>query len=329
MSEKTRIIVPKTGFKADSRNSLGEVFSRAGYDKVSSGEFNDRDIVTQGDYEFLGVKGPQALEYQMLRPSSDAGLPIIMGDDILLDAKERARERIGKNLSLKRTLSMGIGSCRLRFLTPEENKILTLDDLKERDIFTKYPKLLEKILADIGIDTKKIWETNGADTRVAEARDDGNLNTAAFEIVGTGKTARGNKLDISEILPENFSPGNVSTNLSLQNPDNVSKYTADKIKDIGLALESALKDNSRTLITFNIPSSKKNDFLQYGEKGPTISPVVTRDDKSWSALEVAVPNDKADRVFREIMEKGGKNIYRKKLPMGISFEDSEVLKNMS
>ena len=328
-NRKTLVIIPKTAFKPDSRNPLGEVFVRAGYDKVAEGDFDNRDTISQGDYEFLGIKGASALRYQISRTSSQNGLPVIMGDDILWEAENRQREQKGTTTPSQKILNMGIGPCRLRFLAPQENPIRSLEDIRGRTLFTKYPALLKSILAPFGISEKNIWEINGADTRVGEARDDGNLDTAAFEIVGSGRTARANRLDISSVLPDNFGEGNVSTNLSLQNLQGLSQYISDKIKDLGVALESALKANTRTLIKFNIPKEQVSQFVQYGAKGPTASDILTEGDTRWCALEISVENEKADRIFREIMEKGGKDVFRKKVPMGMSREDSEVLNTMS
>ncbi len=330
-SDKTKVIIPKTGFKTDSRNPLANIFRSAGYDKVADGDFNDSDrIVEQGDFEFIGIKGSSALAYQMNRPLANEGLPIVMGSDILLDAEMLLLER-GIQVQLQKILDMNVGPCSLQFLSPNEDPLQSREDLIGRRIFTKYAALLRKVLQEWNTGASDIWELNGADTRVAEARDDGDTNTAAFEIVGSGKTARGNRLTISEFFPNTVDVENISTDLYLQNPNNLTTASRQKIIEFGLSLEGALGRNIKTIIKFNVPGNMLSEFQQYGTKGPTVSPIlsINKVDK-WYALEIAVQTADANRIVSELLKKGAEDaIIEREMPMGISSKNSQIMQALS
>lgn len=351
-SKPLTVIVPKGSFSQGSRNGLAGLFREAGYDKVANGDFGDDDSavdVQQGDFRFLAVKGAGALEYQMWDNSQP--MPIFMGSDVLHDAYWRVTQNNTDDSysSPKTLLDLGIGKCNMQFLSPPDNPITEADNLSGRLVFTKYPALLKKTLDTFGVQVGRIriWELNGADTRLKEQIERGNTDVAAFEIVESGRTAIRNGLQISPlVVPEEALPGKVvqksylgyqemparevSTNMYLANPDAITDTTREQILQLGLSLEMASRPNTVAMITFNAPESILERFAEYGMQGPTCSPIIKREDQEpWFSLEVAVGKQEADAVVARIMRKGGKDvIVKKNQPAAISAEISQIFQNL-
>lgn len=328
--EKQLVIVPKSAFKEGGRNPLQQLFTNAGYDKLN-GEFDRRDQVEQGDFIFRGIKGTNALatQFDLFRRKS---VGIVMGSDVLVDANFLAQDRYDVQTQITRLLTLAIGQCTLNFLAPEENPVQSAQDLEERRIFTKYPSILKKILEQMGI-SAQIRETEGADTRVNEFREE-DPNVAAFEIVGTGDTARKNRLQIVQnelSYPgfDNFDAKQVQTDLFLTNVTLMSAYTKRAMQVLGLALESAANNSSYASICFNVPQKIAYRFKNFGMRSPTVAPLLLRegDTEKWSALQILVPEDQANNIRLQIAELGGDDIgVERGIKVDVPCDASEVLK---
>lgn len=329
--EKQVVIVPKSAFKEGGRNPLQTLFKDAGYDKID-GNFDRQDQIIQGDFIFRGIKGSKALatQFDLFRQKS---VGIIMGSDVVSDADFLCEDSYEVQTQITRLLTLGIGKCSLNFLAPEdENPIRSAADLEGRRIFTKYPSTLRRLLQELGINAQ-IRETEGADTRVNEFRNE-DANVAAFEIVGSGDTARKNRLQIvkNELVYPIFNtvnPEQVQTDLFLTNKDSLSNFTKESLQELGLALESAMNDGVYASIRFNAPNIALDRFRNFGMKGPTVSPLLSREDEGqrWSALEIFVPEDVANSTRLQILRLGGKDVgIERGVRVDMPVDQSEVLK---
>ncbi len=335
MSESlATIIVPKSGMESGKgRNNIGDLLASAGYDVRE--KFGRNDQAQQGDLRFLAIKGADALAAQLER-LNDKPYALLMGSDVLAEADLTARRR-GVSSRIQRLLTIGAGPCTLRFLAPEENPVTSEADLEGRHIFSKYPAILSKALGAMDV-RAKVRRTEGADTRVNEWRTD-DTDIAALEIVGSGDTARANKLQIVDgqtiMYPEGRSMGleyfdfnNIATDLFVSDARNLSLQSRGAIRDLGLALEAALTSHRYVAFKFNVPIDDVKNFRDLGMKGPTISPVLSRDGQEWRSMEVYVPEPEQNRMRSTLMDRGAKDLSSMVLHVEVDASTSEVLRGL-
>lgn len=313
-AEKQYIIVPKNAFTEGSgpRNGMLDLLVRAGYDKVTDG-LDRRDQVEQGDFIFRGVKGSDALATQL---ELFGGMPlvILMGSDVLAEADISALS-FGVRSDVQKLVDLGIGECRMRFLVPNESRVETPKDLEERLIFSKYSGLAGRTLSAMGVNIP-VRQTEGADTRVNDWRQK-NRRIGAFEIVGSGDTARQNNLQIVEEFkyPSCESLGlpyldlnRITTDLYVSNITRMSTKSKDRLREIGLALESARTVNRFVTFQCNVLTSDVPRFADLGMKGPTVCPLVGPREATWSAITISVQEDEQNAMRVELLARGAKDI---------------------
>lgn len=326
------VVVQKSSLDPDrrSRNSLIDLFVRAGYDRVLSG-FDRKDEIAQDDLLIRGVKGPDALAAQF-ELYSDRSIGVLVGTDVLAEADLAARQR-GVRSEIARILSLEIGRCSLTFLSPEETALKGSEGLESRIIFSKYPRILAAVLRGLKV-RASVRQSDGADTRVNEWR--GRNAVAAFEIVESGETARKNALRIMEgeiSFPAGEKIGlpyldllNISTDLYVTRISRMTARERDALRALGLALESARQTNRYASFRFNIPTGCKSEFRDLGMKGPTYSPVESRDGNPWSAGEILVPLERKNAMRMELLRRGACDLCSgEPLNVEVSADASEVL----
>jgi ATP phosphoribosyltransferase len=330
-SEPKLVLVPKNAFDEKSRNPLGEVFRNAGFERV--GKWNRKDEVVEDGYRFRGIKGADALASQ-LKMYSRTPLANIFGQDVFLEALLQARRGTRSSIQI---LDTGIGTCSLRFLvSQQEEQILSLSDLDRYTIYTKYPEIVRQFVRG------QIIRTEGADTRLSEAIERSEGDVAAFEIVGSGETARQLGLRVLDISGfsgkwKSIDFTRITTAMSIVSaldPRNLETRMTENYRramlELGLALESALPKERRATFRFNVPTDRIEGFREWGMKGPTVSPVMTRDGQKWSAVEITVPWEERNSRRVEIMSGGGEDvIMEEEQSVGISPANSQVWQALS
>lgn len=312
-AEKQYVILPKNALEGSGpRNSVRGLLLAAGYDKVANG-FDRRDQIEQGDFIFRGVKGADALSTQ-LELFQQQSLGILVGSDVLAEADISAIS-LGVSSRLEMLVKLGIGECRMRFLVPNESKVSSSSDLENRLIFSKYAGLAETTLRALDVRTP-VRQTEGADTRVNDWRKQ-EPRVGAFEIVGSGDTARQNDLQIVEGLayPSGETLGlpyldlnSVTTDFYASNIQGASSRSRDMLREMGLALESARTVNRYVTFVFNARNSELSRFANLGMKGPTISPLLTRDGEEWSSVTISVPEKSQNAVRADLMSRGARDL---------------------
>jgi phosphoribosyl-ATP pyrophosphohydrolase len=315
MPDKITILLPKATFdpESKSRNAVGDLLKNAGYDSLFRQKLNGKDCIEQGDFRFQGIKGPNALLWQLLRFRNES-VGLMMGTDIIAEAQLKSLERLGKRAEIERLLTLGVGQCRMRFLAPAEAPIQESRDLRDRLIFSKYPALTSRLLSAMNV-SATVAETDGADTRVNELRD-APWPVAAFEVVESGKTARENGLMIAEqlSLPSGnvlglspYSPDAVQTDLFFTNRREISEYARGALRRLGLDLESAMTVHQFISFRFQVPKNRINAFRGLGMRGPSIKDVLS-DGESLAALEVFVPVLEKSAMRERLMKLGATDL---------------------
>ncbi len=335
MPERTpdlTVLLPKSaGEQGKGRNNVTGLLEDAGYDALSRKGFNRQDFVDQDGIRFVGVKDAPTLGEQ-LRTGAEEGLGVIMGADVLVEAFIDSRKR-GVHTRIRLLLDIGVGTCTMKILWPNESPVSAIGDLEGRTIYTKYPQTLRTILLAQGVRADVEYVT-GSEIRANENR--GRKPVGAMEIVESGGSARENGLEIGDdaLMPSPVALGvpftrfpRVSTDLFGVNVHRMPSRRQDALKELGLALESSLRRNVHASIRFNVPSGDVALFREFGMRGPTVSRVVTRDGSDWSAVEICVPKSHLNRVRRELMELGASDlIVQQNLQAEPDAETSQVMR---
>lgn len=339
MPEKQLVLASKSALNPEKRgrNSLVDLLVRARYDKVLNG-LNRQDEFEQGDFIFRGVKDASSMAV-VLETYKNQSLPIFMGSDILAEADYLARSR-GVKSRIRKLLSLGIGECRLCVMAPEEDPIKKSADITGREMFTKYPEILKAMLAELGIQGVEVRAASGADTRINETRG-GDARVGALDVVGSGETARVNRLQIvgSDVIDQNllglryFDLGSVTTDMYLTNRrylNDPSSWSRDAIQRLGIALEAAESANEHSSIQWNAPQSIIDRFLDMGMRGPSIQKIHSTGGEQWYALKIFVPVGETDKTMRELLHRGARDLGVSESPfmLGRSAEEMEILDNL-
>jgi phosphoribosyl-ATP pyrophosphohydrolase len=342
---KQVILLPKGAVTEgkDSRNPLLDLLVRAGYDKVRSGfdpkSRNRTDQVQQGDFVFRAVKGAPALAAQFELFRND-NVGVIAGSEVVAEAQQRALQ-YGVAADIRTLLSLNIGPCSMQFLVPNQQRVFGPTDIDERLLFTKYPYLLRSVLRASGR-SAAVRTTDGADTRVVEYQAQyPQRSTGAFEVVGTGETARANNLQIvgADLFPypsgkEMAMPYldllNIRTDLFVTNAGRITSRARQMLRELGMALESAKESNMRVPVTFNVLQEKASNFDQFGMKGPSEMGVRSRDKSTYVALQIYVEPDKVNSMRPIFFDLGAEDMaVGEPQRMEIGPKESEVMRVLS
>lgn len=328
--EKQLVIVPKTSFKADSRNPLRTIFRNAGYDRVADAAFDDGDECTEGDFCFRSIKGAYALACQLENYAS-APIGIVMGSDILGEAQIYADAKYGVRSEISRLLTLGIGPCSLLVLAPKEAPVNFWEDMRGRRIYSKYPLLTKSLLSSVGLGdcTDNIRDTDGADTRLREKRSSTGA-IAALEIVASGRTAEKSRLQIVRNELEYPMSGTtdflrIQTDLFITNKSSITGRIRDALQGLGLALETARASNRSAVFDMNVPRTRLQEFTSFGMKGPTIGNVLATGSDDWIALRIAVSFERKNATRVALLARGAKDLLCTEGTAEPGSEYSEVL----
>lgn len=339
---KQVVLLPKGAVTEgkDSRNPLLDLLVRAGYDKVRSGfdpkSRNRTDQVQQGDFIFRAVKGAPALaaQFELFRGDN---VGVLAGSEVVAEAQQRALQQ-GVAADIRTLLSLNIGPCSMLFLVPNQQRVFSPGDIDKRLLFTKYSYLLRSVLRASGR-SAAVRTTDGADTRVVEYQAQfPQRSVGAFEVVGTGETARANNLQIvgTDLFP--YPSGadmgmpyldllSIRTDLFFTNASRISKRSRQMLRELGMALESAKESNMRVPVTFNVLSDKAKNFDQFGMKGPSEMRVRGRDPELYKALQIYVESDKVNEMRPVFFELGAEDMaVGEPQRMEIGPNESEVIR---
>ncbi len=335
-ADKQVVIVPKGAITdiTSSRNGLSNLLIEAGFEKVRNG-LNRLDQITDGDFVFQAVKGAKALAIA-LEKFQNQSVGLLGGDDLVVEGDLNARkEKVDSDI--KRIVTLQIGECSMAFLAPEEKPLASAEDLRGQMIFTKYPLLLQQCLNYMRINAG-VRETDGADTRVAELR-----SGVAFEIVGSGETAKANRLQVASEqiqfplgdsidLPYVTLP-NISTNFSvtqfsrLNSVSRIASRSRDMLRIIGLALEAARDRNTFASLKCNVDASIVGRFAGLGLRGPTVSEVLVKKGKPVRALEIFVPVQEVNAMRVKLLQLGAEDLGSfRPIHVEMNTESSDVLR---
>lgn len=315
------VLLPKKSFKDGSRNNLTTLMTEAGYNEVAEGKMGRFDEITnqagfyesetdidlqKGEIRFRFIKDIGRLATQM-RLMQLAGKPAITitGGDSLLEAYLRVTQQV-QGVVVEKVADLGIGACSLEWQTPAEKAANSIEELSGRELFSKYPELMRFLLKESNTDAL-IFESEGADTNINDFREEGLLNTGALEIVGSGQTAV--DLNLRRLKPDDeLSPlreikfSQISTDIYLVNPQNISDQTRMAAMSVCDALESARPRGSFTSLKVNLKKDKLEQIkaLNIGLIGPSVQEVLSNVAGDWADVTLLVPDQEANGIQTQI-----------------------------
>ena len=357
--EQLTVVLPKSSIaKPDSRNALSQLLAQANLGDVVSafetGMDARRDQWISNGYNFELIKDAKTLA-TMLELFNRNRLPLafIVGADVLAEAQASTEAELRQNgvdnatLDIQRICRLDIGACTMKFLA--KDRISEASQLSGRMIYTKYPALTHYLLTKLNIANPRVVETSGSEQRVRtfiDLQEQMNLGlnpssqVAGFEVVGknSGATARANGLDpASDLsLPAGNELGmpyldlnDVTTDLCALNCSQLTDTTRDKLRALGINLETARRNNQYVVLTFNVPDRLKSNFAHMGVDGPTCSPLIVSEGKEpMSALQVFTPNVSSILfdLTDEIQKLGGEYMGKSQpIPVAPRSSDLETL----
>lgn len=337
-SELVTVLINKKSVEEGSRNSVIEYLSDAGYDVLRRKGFDRADRAVQNGIEFKGVKDARGVAFRL--GMARQGVGTIIGDDVLLEAdfafraeaqKRNDTQRDGvmivddrsqqanvssqaqkMQMSIRRVLTLDVGRCRERMLSPKERVLADIAALEDKTIFTKYPETLRTMLAVRGVTRTRIIELTGADVCASDFPETGGF---AFDIVESGTTARANGQDTGDALlyPNAAQMGvaayadfpNIATNLCGVNLEMMSERCLQIFEDFGRGLERSAKCEKAVSFRFCVDEEREKEFAGFGMVGPTSSAVLTREgEKNKRALEICVPLSEQSAMASRLEEMG-------------------------
>lgn len=358
--DQLTVLLPKSAIsKPDSRNALSHLLTQANLGDVISafetGKDDRRDQWISNGFNFELIKDAKTLATMLdLYNCNNLPLAFIIGADVLAEAQASTEADLRQNginnatLDIQRICRLDIGACTLKFLT--KDRISESSQLSNRLIYTKYPALTRYLLSKLNISGSRVLETSGSEQRVRTFIDleeqmnpesDPSSRVAGFEVVGknSGATALANGLipDLELSLPTGEDLGmpyldltDVTTDLCALNCSQLTDTTRDKLRALGINLESARRNNQYVTLTFNVPERLQCNFSHMGADGPTSSSLLVSDDKEpMCALQVFAPNVPLIifNLTDEIQKLGGEYVgISKPFPVAPRSSDLETLK---
>jgi ATP phosphoribosyltransferase len=214
--------------------------------------------------------------------------------------------------------ALGFGSCSLALAVPEMwDDVLSVNDLVARQsqqpdrlrVATKYPNLTRAYLAQHGLSDVKLIDSEGT---LEVAPTIGYADLIA-DLVSTGTTLRDNRL---RPLPDGVILKSqavlIANRSALQQRPEVLAVARQLLEFI----EAHLRAQGSYLVFANMRGTSPEAIAQAmlaqphlsGLQGPTISPVVTREDRSWFDVNIVVRKDRLMPTITELRAIGGSGV---------------------
>ena len=274
------VAVPNKGSLAEAAASL---LSEAGYRQRR----DSKDLATidaENDVEFFYLR-PRDIAIYVGEGTLDVG---ITGRDLLLDSGAHAEEG----------LQLGFGASTFRFAAPV-GTITSVDQLAGQRIATSYPGLVDRWLADRGIEAHVVRLDGAVETSVRLGVAD-----AIADVVQTGTTLKQAGL---EVFGE---PILTSEAVLITQQDSALADGAawpGGFEVLKRRLESVLVARTYVMMDYDIAVDAVDAAVEVtpGIESPTISPLRK---EGWVAVRSMVPRASAQSVMDRLYDLGARGI---------------------
>lgn len=225
----------------------------------------------------------------------DDDIPGLVNDDVcdlgivglnVVEEKRLALQSEGKNGLFRQIFELEFGHCHLAIAAPEEREYVGKSSLNKTKIATSYVGLLQKFLAEEGIDAEPVFFSGAVEIAPKLGRAD-----FICDLVSTGGTLRANGLREVETLLQSEAVV-IQTEVPLSD---AKQALVDKLLQ---RLEGVLRVHDSKYIMLHAPRSALaaiRDLLP-GSEAPTVMPLEGSDDR------VAIHAVCRENVFWETLE---------------------------
>ena len=267
-----KIAVPNKGALSEA---AAQMLTEAGYRQRR----NSRDLVTldaDNGVEFFYLR-PRDIAIYVGEGTLDVG---ITGRDLLLDSGAHAEEAIG----------LGFGASTFRFAAPV-GTMTKIEDLQGKRIATSYDGIVQKYLAERGIEASVVRLDGAVESSVRLGVAD-----AIADVVETGGTLRQADLEVfgDPILA---SESVLITRLGAPEPEGFDVFKR--------RLDGVLVARTYVMMDYDIRVElvEKAIALTPGIESPTVSPLHR---EGWVAVRSMVPRDAAQKIMDELWSLGAR-----------------------
>ncbi len=214
--------------------------------------------------------------------------------------------------------ALGFGSCSLALAVPEIwDDVSSVSDLVKRQarqpdrlrVATKYPNLTRAFLAQHGLSDVKLIDSEGT---LEVAPTIGYADLIA-DLVSTGTTLRDNRLRLlADGVILKSQAVLIANRSALQQRPQVLAVARQLLEFI----EAHLRAQGSYLVFANVRGESPEAIAQAmlaqphlgGLQGPTISPVINREDRTWFDVNIVVRKDRLMPTITELRAIGGSGV---------------------
>lgn len=266
-----RIAVPNKGTLSEAAVAM---LVEAGY----TGRSDSRALTVPDErngVEFYYLR-PRDIATYVAGGALDIG---ITGRDLLLDSETPARE----------VQPLDFGFSTFRFAGP--SGMTSLGDLGQKRVATSYPRLVERFLADQGVEADIVRLDGAVESAVRLGVAD-----AVADVVSTGRTLRAQGLEI-------FGPVILESEAVLI----AGHETPPGLDTLQQRLQGVLVARQYVLMDYDLPADllEQASAISPGIESPTVSPL---QDPSWVAVRAMVPRGDQHEVMDRLYALGARAI---------------------
>jgi ATP phosphoribosyltransferase len=274
------VAVPNKGSLAEA---AAELLTEAGYRQRR----DSKDLATidaENDVEFFYLR-PRDIAIYVGEGTLDVG---ITGRDLLLDSGAHAEE----------ALQLGFGASTFRFAAPV-GTITSVDQLAGQRIATSYPGLVDRWLAERGLEAHVVRLDGAVETSVRLGVAD-----AIADVVQTGTTLKQAGLEV-------FGDPILSSEAVLITQQGSALADGAAVSGgfdvLKRRLESVLVARTYVMMDYDIPAEAVDAAVEVtpGIESPTISPLRR---EGWVAVRSMVPRSSAQSVMDRLYDLGARGI---------------------
>ncbi|SHE29620.1 ATP phosphoribosyltransferase (homohexameric) [Desulfacinum infernum DSM 9756] len=179
---------------------------------------------------------------------------------------------------------------------PYDSPVQDLQDLQGKKIATELVNFTRRYFAQAGVDVKVEFSWGATEAKVIAG-----LCDAIVEVTETGATMRANGLRIVKELMQS------NTQLIANKQAWADPWKREKIEQIALLLQAALRAEDLVGLKMNVPKGKLNDVIEIlpSLTSPTTAHLYQSD---WVSVEVVVSKHMVRELVPQLIKRGAEGI---------------------
>ncbi len=191
--------------------------------------------------------------------------------------------------------------CRWVLVVPKDSPIQSVEDLEGKKISTELVGFTKRYLEDRNINAQVEFSWGATEAKVVEG-----LVDAVVEITETGSTIKAHGLRIvCDLL-------HTETRLIANKRALADPWKKEKIEQIALMLQAALKARQKVALKMNVPASKLDEVVAMlpSLHAPTVNHL---SDREWLAVETVVDSKEVRSLIPQLKRAGAEGILEYEL----------------